>query len=114
MHEKTIDYHLRNEKNVRFTIHASCANKVTRARIARNDGLQFQMEVRFEGEYAETKPHFDDEMWLETALSLIKSQIESYRFEDTEIVLSVNSGLPKTKIAGGPRGDAPGARSASP
>ena len=71
---------------------------VARADICRNDGLKFSYEVRFQGEYSASKANFDTEMYLETALSLVKSQIESHRLEDSEIVVEVNSGLPRTRV----------------
>jgi len=103
MHEKTTEYRLRNQPEISFSVRATCTGggtegAVARAHVCRVDGLKFRYEVRFQGEFCATKANFDDEMYLETALSLIKSQIESHRYEDSQIVVEVNSGMPRTRL----------------
>ena len=97
------EYTLRNERQKKFTIEATATGggtegAVVRGTVARYDGLKFRYEVVFRGEYAATKANFTDEMYLETGVSLMKSQIESHRHVDTRITLDVGSGLPRTEV----------------
>ena len=96
-------YKLRNDSRVTFQLSSSATGKGTdgcRVRIAvvRFDGHRFHYEVVFAGEYAASKPEFDADMYHETALSIVRSQLESHVHRDTRITLSVNSGLPRTEV----------------
>ena len=96
-------YKLRNTPAIHFTVDSQVlgpddSGAVVRATIRRNDGLQFRYEVAFTPEYCRTKPAFDGEMYLETGLSVVNSQLESHVYKDTRIRLEVNSGLPRTQV----------------
>jgi hypothetical protein len=96
-------YKLRNTPSIRFSIEAETVHfgedgAVVHARIRRNDGVRFGYEVCFSREYCHTKPRFDGESYLHTALSVVHSQLESHIHRDTRITLQVNSGMPRTEL----------------
>jgi hypothetical protein len=97
-------YALRNDPNDRFKIRSSAsgegvAGSTMRAKVTRErDGLTFRVEVVFQGEYASTKANFTTDMYHETALSILRSQLESHVYRDTRVTLEVNSGLPRTQV----------------
>lgn len=97
-------YALRNDPGTTFSIQSSATGEgeegsTVRALIKRNsDGLTFRYEVVFAAEYAGTKKNFTADMYHETALSVIRSQLESHVYRDTRITLQVNSGLPRTEV----------------
>lgn len=95
-------YHLRNDAQITFKIELSTQGKgvegaTTRATIHKNDGQNFRYEVVFRGDYCQTKGNFDERMYEDTALSLVRCQLESRVYKDTRITLEVNSGLPRTE-----------------
>lgn len=96
-------YQLRNDANIRFNLESQaqgCGSEgsLVKILITRNDGEKFRYEVIFRGEYSASKANFTEDMYLETALSVARSQLESRVHQDTRIVLEVNSGLPRTQI----------------
>ena len=96
-------YALRNDSNVAFRLRSDCQAEgaeggVARAQVRRHDGLEFRYEVIFRGEYSGSKPNFTREMYWETALSVVRSQLESHVHRDTRIILEANSGLPRTEV----------------
>jgi len=96
-------YALRNDANHRFQIVSSVRGSGTqgatiRALISSDRDGSFRYEVIFRGEYSQSKPNFDEDCYHETALSLIRSQLESHCYRDTRILLEVNSGLPRTEL----------------
>ena len=98
MAKKDLNYRLRNEPEKHFSIQAKAEGSgkkgsVVRALIKRYDEREFRYEVRFTGPFTETKDNFSADMYLETALNVIRSQLESHRHEDTVIVLEDASGL---------------------
>ncbi len=100
--KKTVEYRLRNEPEKHFQIAAEAQGagsqgSVVKATIERYDERVFHYEVRFGGPFAETKANFNEEMYLETALSIICSQLESHIHEDTLLFLEEASGLMQTK-----------------
>ena len=101
-HQPKDRYSLRNEPRINFRIELSTAGggvegATTRATISKNDGQNFRYEVTFRGEYCSTKANFNTQMYEDTALSLIRCQLESRVYRDTRITLEVNSGLPRTE-----------------
>jgi hypothetical protein len=97
-------YALRNDPRATFSIRSTVQGEgadgsVVRALITRPaDGLTWKIEVVFSGEYAASKPNFTADMYHETALSVLRSQLESQVYRDTRITLHVNSGLPRTEV----------------
>ncbi len=96
--KKSVEYRLRNEPEKHFAIEAQAKGggkkgSVVKALVKRYDEREFRYEVRFGGPFAETKDNFTADMYLETALNVVRSQIESHRHEDTLIVLEAASGL---------------------
>ena len=96
-------YKLRNDASVTFQLRSSASGQgaqgcVVRAAVTRNDGHSFRYEVVFTGEYAASKSSFSEDMYHETALSVVRSQLESHVHRDTRITLSVNSGLPRSQV----------------
>ena len=96
--KKNVEYRLRNEPEKQFSIDASAKGSgkkgsVIKALVKRYDEREFRYEVRFGGPFTETKDNFTADMYLETALNVVRSQIESHRHEDTLIVLEEASGL---------------------
>lgn len=96
------EYCLRNQRDQRYLIEAEasgCGAEGCRVKalITAPDGRAFRYEVCFEGEFAATKPGFDEEMYLHTALSIVQGQIESHVHEDTRIRVSSASGLLHTE-----------------
>lgn len=94
-------YHLRNQPDVKFTLDFATLriqeSWVTRATIKRNDQV-FRYEVVFSGDFIATKENFTAKMYEDTAVSLIRSQLESLRFVDSRITLRAASGLPITQV----------------
>lgn len=94
----TENYSLRNEPEKTFSIDAEGKGRgkkgsLIKAKIKRWDDLEFRYEVKFEGPFTETKGNFTTEMYLLTALNVVKSQLESHVHRDTRIVISDASGL---------------------
>lgn len=99
---KSVEYRLRNEPEKHFSIEAHAKGNgkkgsVIKALVKRYDEREFRYEVRFGGPFVETKDNFTAEMYLETALNVVRSQIESHRHEDTLILLEEASGLMESK-----------------
>lgn len=102
MHQKASQYRLRNEPQKTFSVEASAegagaSGSVVRATVTRYDGLCFHYEIVFEGEFSASKPNFTEEMYLETALSIVHSQIESHVHRDTRMSVHEESGLMRTE-----------------
>ena len=96
-------YQLRNDSSQTFALTSSASGEgqsgcTVRVVVVRHDGHRFRMEVVFDGEYSASKANFTSDMYLDTALSLVRSQIESRVHRDTRIHLNVNSGLPITEV----------------
>jgi hypothetical protein len=96
-------YQLRNDAQVTFQLRSSASGEgaqgcQVRVAVTRHDGHSFRYEVVFADEYAASKPGFSQDMYLETALSVVRSQLESHVHRDTRITLSVNSGLPRSQV----------------
>ena len=102
-HQARDQYSLRNEPKVSFlfkvaTEGSGIQGATTKASITQNDGRSFCYEVVFRGEYCQTKANFSSSMYEDAALDLIRSQLESGLYQDTRILLEVNSGLPRTEV----------------
>lgn len=96
-------YSLRNDPKVTFQLHSRAQGHgaqgcVVRVAITRHDGHHFLYEVVFGGDYASSKANFTEDMYHETALSVVRSQLESHIHRNTRITLAVNSGLPRTEV----------------
>jgi hypothetical protein len=101
-------YQLRNEPEITFrlklaTVETSETVVATRAEIQRvvfdkDQGQPFKYEVIFRNEFSSSKPNFTLEMYESTAVSVLRSQLESKVFRDTRVVLEKISGLPKTEV----------------
>ncbi len=96
-------YALRNDPSAEFHIRSGCQAEgagggVARALVRRHDGLEFRYEVIFRGDYSASKANFTRDMYWETALSVVRSQLESHVHRDTRITLEANSGLPLTEV----------------
>ena len=96
-------YKLRNDASVTFQLRSNATGQgssgcIVRAAITRHDGHSFRYEVVFTGEYASSKSTFSQDMYQDTGLSVIRSQLESHVHRDTRITLEVNSGLPRTEV----------------
>lgn len=92
------EHRLRNETHRRFAVEAAAHAQgadgtVVRALVTDPEGRTFRFEVRFAGEYAASKPDFDEEMFLHMALSVVRGQIESHEHRDTRISITRESGL---------------------
>ncbi|MBI3928716.1 MAG: hypothetical protein HY319_24465 [Armatimonadetes bacterium] len=103
MEKHTIRYALRNEKEKTFEIDAvaegaGSSGSTVKATITRFDGHSFRYEVVFRGEFARTKENFTEEMYLLTALDVMKAQLESHVHEHTRIVLEQASGLMTSEV----------------
>ena len=70
------------------------------AQIKHVSGHAFCYKVEFGGEFAETKENFTPEMYLHTAISIMQSQLESKRYEDTLLKVHRHSGLTDTSPLG--------------
>ena len=96
-------YQLRNDANATFQLRSSAAGSggegcVVKAAVTRFDGHTFRYEIVFCGEYAASKANFSQDMYHETGLSVVRSQLESHVHRDTRIRLEVNSGLPRSEV----------------
>jgi len=96
-------YQLRNDAKVTFQVQSSAVGSgvsgcLVKALVTRVDGLSFRYEVVFSGEYAASKANFSEDMYHETGLSVVRSQLESHVHRDTRIRLEVNSGLPRSEV----------------
>ena len=96
-------YQLRNDAKITFALRSSATGSgtegcVVKVAVTRHDGHKFRYEIVFCGEYAASKPNFSDEMYHETGLSVVRSQLESHVHTDTRIRLEVNSGLPRSEV----------------
>lgn len=96
-------YHLRNDASVTFQLRSSATGSgadgcVVKVAITRHDGHAFKYEIVFRGEYAASKPNFTADMYHETGLSVVRSQLESHVHKDTRVSLEVNSGLPRSEV----------------
>lgn len=96
-------YQLRNDAKVTFEMRSSAVGSgiegcVVKVAVTRHDGHKFRYEIVFRGEYAASKASFSEDMYLETGLSVVRSQLESHVHRDTRICLEVNSGLPRTEV----------------
>ncbi|HXE72618.1 MAG TPA: hypothetical protein VNO81_08145 [Candidatus Nitrosotenuis sp.] len=103
MHQISLDYALRNRPDQVFHIQAEgrgegSSGAVVRARITGPGGADFRYEVVFTGEFAASKGNFTEEMYLQTGVALVKSQIESCVWRDSRITVSRNSGLAVTEV----------------
>lgn len=92
------EHRLRNEPLRRYAIQAAShahgpEGTVIRAKVTGPDGNTFRYEITFGGDYIATKPHFDAEMYLHMALSVVRGQIESHEHADTRIAVLRESGL---------------------
>lgn len=95
-------YKLRNHPGRAFTIDASVTKQgadgasIT-AQIAEMGGKEpFIYVVEFSGGFASTKPNFDGEMYLHTAISVMRSQLESLQHRSTRLRVHRASGLIET------------------
>ena len=100
-------YHLRNEPEIGFRLKLNTLKEsdhvATRAEIQRtlsdqDQGQPFKYEIVFRNDFSSSKPNFTLEMYESTALSLVRSQLESKVFRDTRVILEKFSGLPKTEV----------------
>ena len=96
-------YQLRNDARISFQLRSSATGSgiqgcVVKVAVTRFDGHSFKYEIVFCGEYAASKPNFSEDMYHETALSVVRSQLESHVHKDTRIRLEVNSGLPRSEV----------------
>lgn len=96
-------YKLRNDDGVTFQLRSSARGSgaegcVVRVAVERFDGHRFRYEVVFKDDYSSSKPGFTEDMYHETALSVVRSQLESHVHKDTRLTLAVNSGLPRTEV----------------
>ncbi|MGE0488121.1 MAG: hypothetical protein AB7S38_02780 [Vulcanimicrobiota bacterium] len=99
---ETVEYRLRNEPEKFFKIAASAEGSgakgaTVRATVTRHDNHVFRYEVIFEGDFTSTKQNFNEEMYLGTGLSVVKSQLESHLHQDTRIRIRHASGLMQTE-----------------
>lgn len=69
-----------------------------RAVITPKGGPSFKFEVVFSGTFVASKQNFTQDMYHDTALSLMRSQLESRVYRDTRMHMDVNSGLPRTEV----------------
>lgn len=98
------EHRLRNEPLRRFAIQAAPhahgpEGTVIRAQVTGPDGDVFRYEIAFGGDYIATKAHFDAEMYLHMALSLVRGQIESHEHGDTRLSVHRESGLIESEPA---------------
>jgi hypothetical protein len=96
-------YQLRNDASVTFKLRSRVSGSgadgcVLRVAITRHDGHSFKYEIVFTGEYAASKANFSEDMYHETGLSVVRSQLESHVHRDTRVRLEVNSGLPRSEV----------------
>jgi hypothetical protein len=96
-------YQLRNDAKVTFEMRSSATGSgldgcVVKVAVTRHDGHKFRYEIVFRGEYSASKPGFTEDMYHETGLSVVRSQLESHVHRDTRICLEVNSGLPRSEV----------------
>ena len=98
-------YSLRNEPEKVFSVCAKILKEVSdkepgaeiEARIESESGQSFTYLVEFGDEFVSTKKDFTSEMYLHTALSIVKSQLESKVHRDTWFYLHRDSGLVQTR-----------------
>ncbi|MFA5504340.1 MAG: hypothetical protein WC314_01305 [Vulcanimicrobiota bacterium] len=97
-------YKLRNHPGEVFTIRAQVTKEnptgdlgaeIT-ATITHLDKRPFRYVVEFGGDFVKTKKNFTPEMFLHTAVSIVESQIESQKHEDTRLRVYKDSGLTET------------------
>lgn len=95
-------YSLRNQPQRTFAIsskveHADSEGAAIVAEIREGAKTPFTYRVEFSGAFTSTKGDFDAEMYLQTALSLIRSQLESLRHQSTLLRVHRASGLVETQ-----------------
>lgn len=99
-----LEYRLRNSPAETFQIKA----QVTKSGKSGLDGAQitsdiqysggrsFRFVVEFGGDFVSSKENFTPEMFLHTAVSIVCSQLESKRYQDTLLRVHSHSGLTQT------------------
>ena len=95
-------YTLRNQPQRKFAIsskveHADSQGAVVVAEIQEGANDPFLYRVEFSGDFTSTKEDFDADMYLQTALSLVRSQLESLRHRPTLLRVQHASGLVHTE-----------------
>jgi hypothetical protein len=97
-HQHQTVYRLRNHPDRCFSIDASVSSHsprdtVVTAQISEGGQPPFTYVVEFAGDFVASKQDFDAEMFLHTAISVVQSQLESFRHGSTRLKVHRASGL---------------------